>query len=421
MIEKIIGRQKEIEQIQKCMDANQAQLIIVYGRRRVGKTFLINNFFNGRFDFKVAGSYAQTKEVQFRNFITELKAIVSVCRQKAYSIIDTAQVVMNWNIGKRIVEQEQCGQAKAQYGKYVVKLASKELTAEYGNGFSESNIRSFRKFYIEFSSLPIQQTVSAESISQIEQTPSAKLPHLSWSHYERLMRVTNKEARLWYMNEAESQMWSVRTLNRNISTQYYERLLLSQTKDEVQTEMKNKIAKYQTDKLEYIKNPTVLEFLGLQPNSGYTEQKLEKAIIDNIQKFLMEMGKGFAFVNRQELIRTEIRDYYIDLVFYNYILKCFFLVDLKIGCITHQDVGQMDMYIRMYDELKRTEGDNPTIGIVLCAETDPAIAKYSILKGNEQLFASKYELILPKAAELQAEINRQAELVKMQLEIGDEE
>ena len=344
-----------------------------------------------------------------QNFITELKAIVSVCRQKAYSIIDTAQVVMNWNIGKRIVEQEQCGQAKAQYGKYVVKLASKELTAEYGNGFSESNIRSFRKFYIEFSSLPIQQTVSAE------------LPHLSWSHYERLMRVTNKEARLWYMNEAESQMWSVRTLNRNISTQYYERLLLSQTKDEVQTEMKNKTAKYQTDKLEYIKNPTVLEFLGLQPNSGYTEQKLEKAIIDNIQKFLMEMGKGFAFVNRQELIRTEIRDYYIDLVFYNYILKCFFLVDLKIGCITHQDVGQMDMYIRMYDELKRTEGDNPTIGIVLCAETDPAIAKYSILKGNEQLFASKYELILPKAAELQAEINRQAELVKMQLEIGDEE
>lgn len=356
-----------------------------------------------------------------QNFITELKAIVSVCRQKAYSIIDTAQVVMNWNIGKRIVEQEQCGQAKAQYGKYVVKLASEELTAEYGNGFSESNIRSFRKFYIEFSSLPIQQTLSAELDSQIEQIPSAKLPHLSWSHYERLMRVTNKEARLWYMNEAESQMWSVRTLNRNISTQYYERLLLSQTKDEVQTEMKNKTAKYQTDKLEYIKNPAVLEFLGLQPNSGYTEQKLEKAIIDNIQKFLMEMGKGFAFVNRQELIRTEIRYYYIDLVFYNYILKCFFLVDLKIGCITHQDVGQMDMYIRMYDELKRTEGDNPTIGIVLCAETDPAIAKYSILKGNEQLFASKYELILPKAAELQAEINRQSELIKMQLEIGDEE
>lgn len=347
----------------------------------------------------------EIKHKQEENFINDLKTIISACRQKAYSAINTAQVIMNWNIGKRIVEQEQVGKAKAQYGKHIIQLASQELTAEFGNGFSESNIRSFRKFYIEFNSLPIQQTASA------------KLPKLSWSHYERLMRVDNKEARMWYMNEAETQMWSVRTLDRNISTQYYERLLLSQVKEEVKEEMTIQTANYQNDKLAYIKNPTVLEFLGLQPNSSYTEQKLEKAIIDNIQKFLMEMGKGFALVSRQEIIRTETTDYYIDLVFYNYLLKCFFLVDLKIGRITHQDVGQMDMYVRMYDELKKGEDDNPTIGIVLCAETDSAIAKYSILKGNEQIFASKYELILPKAEELQAEINRQTELIKMQLGI----
>lgn len=346
-----------------------------------------------------------TKEDKEKEFIKDLKTIVSQCRQKAYSAINTSQVIMNWSIGRRIVEQEQGGKARAQYGKYVISLTSKELTTEFGRGFSESNIRSFRRFYLEFRYLSIQQTPPAESQTLIEQALPAQLTKLSWSHYERLMRVENIEARKWYMHEAEAQMWGYRVLDRNISTQYYERMLLSQVKNDVVQEMKDKTAIYQADKLAFIKSPTVLEFLGLQPNKGYTESNLEQAILNNTQQFLMEMGKGFAFVGRQQLIRTEARDYFIDLVFYNIILKCYFLVDLKIGRITHQDVGQMDMYVRMYDELKRTEGDNPTIGIVLCAETDPAIARYSILKGNEQIFASKYQLILPKAEELQAEIN----------------
>lgn len=348
-------------------------------------------------------------------FLAELKNIVSSCRRNAYQAINTAQVMMNWLIGQRIVEQEQQGKTRAQYGKYVVSLASKTLTAEYGKGFSVSNLKSFRKFYIEFKTLAIGQTPSAQLPAQVQKPLPAELSKLSWSHYERLMRVENLEARAWYMHEAETEMWSFRTLDRNISTQYYERMLLSQVKGDVKHEMNEQTADFQKDRLAFIKSPTVLEFLGLPPNSGYTETNLENAILDNIQHFLMEMGKGFALVARQQLIRTEARDYYIDLTFYNYILKCFFLVDLKIGRITHQDVGQMDMYVRMFDELKRGADDNPTIGIVLCAETDPAIAKYSILKGNEQFFASKYQLVLPTAEELQKEINRQTELIRTQL------
>jgi predicted nuclease of restriction endonuclease-like (RecB) superfamily len=216
------------------------------------------------------------------------------------------------------------------------------------------------------------------------------------------------------MHEAAEQMWSYRTLDRNINTQYYERLLLSQIKEPVIKEMQEKTKHFQHDKLTFIKNPAVLEFLGLPGNSGYVEQDIEKAIIDNLQKFLMEMGKGFAFVARQQLLRTEAEDYYIDLTFYNYILKCFVLIDLKMGKINHQDVGQMDMYVRIFDEMKRGEGDNPTIGIVLCSETDRDIARYSILKGNEQLFASKYKLYLPTEEELRAEIIRQKEILKLQ-------
>jgi predicted nuclease of restriction endonuclease-like (RecB) superfamily len=238
---------------------------------------------------------------------------------------------------------------------------------------------------------------------------------LSWTHYERLLRVDNSKARYWYMQEAFEQMWSYRTLDRNINTQYYERMLLSQADESVVREMKEKTKPFQIDKLAFIKNPTVLEFMGLPGNSGYVEQDIEKAIIDNIQKFLMELGKGFAFVARQQLIRTEAEDYYVDLVFYNYILKCFVLIDLKMGKIVHQDVGQMDMYVRMYDEMKRGDDHNPTIGIVLCSETDKDIARYSILKGNEQLFASKYKLFLPTEAELRAEIERQKEILNLQL------
>jgi len=236
---------------------------------------------------------------------------------------------------------------------------------------------------------------------------------LSWSHYERLLQVTDSEARKWYTKEAYEQTWSIRTLSRNISSQYYYRLLKSQDKSGVKDEMVE-LTKSLQDKLEFIKNPVIAEFLGMQENTSYYESDLEQCIIENLQKFLMELGKGYAFVARQQHIHTDKEDYYIDLVFYNYILKCFVLVDLKTSKITHQDVGQMDMYIRMYDELKKAKDDNPTLGIVLCLETDEDIAKYSVLHDNEQLFASKYKLYLPTEEELRAEIEIQKQFYYLQ-------
>jgi len=227
------------------------------------------------------------------------------------------------------------------------------------------------------------------------------------------MRLTDKNAVKYYLTEASENNWSVRTLDRNISTLYYQRLLSSQNKDIVIAEMKEKTADFQ-DKLEFIKNPAVLEFLGLPNNSGYIEAELEKAIIDHIQQFLLELGKGFAFVSRQQLIKTETAEFYIDLVFYNFILKCFVLIELKTNKITHQDIGQLDMYVRMFDDMKKREGDNPTIGILLCTETDKTIARYSVLNENKQLFAAKYMPYLPTEEELIAEIERQKEILKIQ-------
>ena len=218
----------------------------------------------------------------------------------------------------------------------------------------------------------------------------------------------------YYLTEAAANNWSVRTLDRNISTLYYQRLLSSQKKDLVIAEMKEKTQDFQHDKLEFIKNPTVLEFLGLPDNSGYIEAELEKAIIDHIQQFLLELGKGFAFVSRQQHIQTETAEFYIDLVFYNYILKCFVLIELKTNKITHQDIGQLDMYVRMFDDLKKREGDNPTIGILLCTETDKTIAKYSVLNESKQLFTAKYMPYLPTEEELIIEIERQKEILKIQ-------
>lgn len=356
-------------------------------------------------------------------FAEDLRGIVRSNLQKVYSAINFGQVNTNWNIGRRIVEEEQHGQTRAEYGKRVIAIASQALTEEFGKGYSQTNCKSYRKFYIEFQKFAIGQTLSAQSPKQIQQTVSAQFENelelLPWSHYERLMRVTDKAARIWYMHEAAKEMWSFRTLNRNINTQYYERMLLSQMSNEVKNEMIQNTVPYQRDKFEFIKNPTVLEFLGLPGNKGYTEQKIEQAIIDNMEHFLLEMGKGFALVARQQLIRTPLEDYYVDLVFYNYLLKCFVLIDLKLNKVTYQDVGQMDMYVKMYDELRRGNDDNPTIGIVLCSETDENIARYSVLKGNEQLFATKYKLILPSAQELQDEISRQTALLRLQL--GEDE
>jgi predicted nuclease of restriction endonuclease-like (RecB) superfamily len=366
-------------------------------------------------------------EIEEKQFIADLKEIVNSSRGMAFSAVNYTQVRQNWLIGQRIVMQEQNGKSRAEYGKRVVEMASLALTTEFGKGFSETNIKSFRKFYIEFQNITIRQAVSAESKAVENQKGQALpaefdslkmlaqsaelLPRLSWSHYERLMRINNETERSWYLKEASEQMWSYRTLDRNISTLYYHRMLSSQETKCVEQEMKDKTADFQQDKLEFIKNPTVLEFLGLPANKGYTENTLEQALIDQMQSFLLELGKGFSFVARQQLIRTETQDFYIDLVFYNYILKCFVIIELKNNKITHQDIGQLDMYVRMYDDLKKPSGDNPTIGILLCTETDHTIAHYSVLKESKQLFASKYMPYLPTEEELKAEIEKQKEIL----------
>jgi len=347
-----------------------------------------------------------------RLFIDDIKLIIRTARLKAYSAINFAQLEANWLVGKRIVEQEQAGKERADYGKFIVLVLSIELTQDFGKGFSTTNIKNFRKFYLLFKDSTIGQTLSDQFISSKGQTVSDLL---SWSHYERIIRVENQEARIWYVKEAAANNWTVRTLDRNISTLYYQRLLSSQIKEPVEREMNTNTQEFQNETLDFNKNPAVLEFLNLPSNMAYTEEALEKALVNNLQKFILELGKGFAFVERQQLIRTETSDFYIDLVFYNYILKCFVIIELKTHKLTHQDIGQLDMYVRMYDDLKKQDSDNPTIGILLCTETDNTIAKYSVLNQNEQLFATKYLDYLPSEDELIAEIEREKLLIKQQM------
>ncbi len=285
----------------------------------------------------------------------------------------------------------------------MLKKLAERLTDEYGanDNYTARDLRNYRQFFLTFNDFPNWY---------------ARVPNLSWTHYRSLLRVENAEARMWYVNEANSESWATRTLDRNINSQYYFRLLQSSEKSAVVQEMRDKTLTYQNDKLEFVKNPIVAEFLGFGKKNDFTESKLETAIIDHLQKFIMELGKGYAFVARQQLIRTDLKDYYIDLVFYNYILKFFLLIDLKTTEITHQDIGQMDMYIRMYDKLKCTQGDNPTIGLLLCAETSNDLAQYSVLHNNDQLYAAKYLTYLPKKEELLAEIERQKEFFELQKE-----
>ena len=263
-------------------------------------------------------------------YIQEIKHILAQARQKSYQAINTAMVEAYWKIGQRIVVEEQLGSNRAGYGNQIVKTLSTELTNEFGKGFSERSLRKYRQFFITFPEPAIWPTVSAK---------------LQWSHFELIMRVDNLEARNYYLTEAATNMWSVRTLDRNISTLYYHRLLSSQVKEPVINEMKEKTKAFENNSFEFIKNPTVLEFLNLPANTSYEEATLEKALINNLQKFILELGKGFAFVERQQLIKTETSNFFIDLVFYNYILKCFVIVDLKTDKVTHQDVGQLDMYV----------------------------------------------------------------------------
>lgn len=339
---------------------------------------------------------------KINDFVSEVRKIIADGRRDAYSAVSQAMIWTYWNVGKRIVEQEQKGKTRADYGSMLLKLLSQELTSEFGSGFSARNLRNFRQFYLCFPTL-----------TEIWHT---RVPNLAWSHFRELLRVDNPEARNWYLNEAANENWSVRTLERNISTQYYFRLLSSQNKKSVTDEMKKKNVPLKVDPTEFVKNPVVAEFLGLAPNSDFSETHLESAIITHLQKFLLELGKGFAFVARQQHIRTETQDFFIDLVFYNVALKCYVLFELKIGKLAHQDIGQMDMYRRMYDELKRTEGDNPTIGVILCSDLDKSVVKYSILNEGKQLFAAKYLTYLPTEEELTREIERQKQIFAENLE-----
>jgi predicted nuclease of restriction endonuclease-like (RecB) superfamily len=321
--------------------------------------------------------------------LVELRALIRQARQRALRAVDTIQVQTCWELGRHIVEFEQGGAARAVYGQRLLPKLAKALTSEFGKGFDSSNLRYMRLFYQAFPKC------------------DALRHELSWTHYRTLLRVESDTARQWYMNEAAEQNWSSRALERQIGTLYYERLLVSQDRAAVEHEADVQLLALGTSPRDFVRDPVVLEFLGL-PNAGaLLESDLEQALMGQLQAFLLELGKGFAFVARQQRISTESKDFYLDLVFYNYLLKCFVIFDLKRGELSHQDIGQMDMYVRMYDDLKRGPDDNPTVGIILCTQKDASVVRYSVLHGNEQLFASKYKLVLPSEDELRAELDRE--------------
>jgi predicted nuclease of restriction endonuclease-like (RecB) superfamily len=308
-----------------------------------------------------------------------IRNILANARQRAYSAVNFAMVESYWLIGQQIVEHEQHGEARADYGKGLLKELAAKLSVEFGKGFDESNLRYMRLFYRCF---PIRDTLRHE---------------LTWSHYRRLISVENEQARIWYMNEAADSVWSTRQMDRQISTLYYERLLASKDKAPVVAEAKQKMSELKPE--QFIHDPFVLEFLNLKEYPALRESDIEQALIDHLQQFLLELGRGFCFVARQKRMRYDEDDFYVDLVFYHSILKCHVLIDLKLGKLTHEDVGQMDSYIRMFDALYRNEDDNPTLGIILCSQKSEAIVKYSVLNEGKQIFASRYKLYLPTEEE----------------------
>lgn len=319
--------------------------------------------------------------VKNTNFVNDIKALINEARLHVVRSVNTAMVVTYWEIGRRIVEEEQNGSDRAEYGKYLIENLAKELTADFGKGFGVTNLKYFRQFYLTF---PIRHALRGE---------------LSWTHYRQLMRVENEEARNFYLKEAVECAWSSRQLERQINSFYFQRLLASQNKDVVKQESEQNNSPVSPS--EILKDPYILEFLDLKENKDYLEADLEAALIGRLQDFLLELGKGFSFVARQQRITTEAgKHYYVDLVFYNYLLKCFVLIDLKIGTLTPQDVGQMDLYVRLYEDQKRTDTDNPTIGIILCSQNDETVVKYSMLAESRQLFASQYQLYMPTEEEL---------------------
>lgn len=326
-----------------------------------------------------------------------IRALVLNVRNQLRQSVNTAMVQTYWDIGRMIVEEEQAGESRATYGQQQLQALSHRLTDELGKGFSVSNLKNMRQFYQLF---PNRHAVRSE---------------LSWTHYRTLMRVENTLAREWYAQEAVNENWSSRALERQIGTLYYERLLSSKERAPVEAEGKANTHTLALNPKDYLRDPYVLDFLNL-PSDSVLESELEHALIENLQKILLELGKGFAFVERQQRISTDDGDFYIDLVFYNYHLKCFLLIDLKINKLSHQDVGQMDMYVRMYEERKRRQDDNPTIGLILCSQGNETVVKYSVLNESKQLFSSKYVTELPSEEELRKELDRERYLIQRRLE-----
>mgnify|MGYP006099950867 CR=1 FL=1 len=351
---------------------------------------------------KAANKPPQTEDLP-HSLITDIQQIINQARTQVKQAVNHAMVQAYWHIGQLIVEQEQQGAQRAEYGKAQLQQLSEQLTTDFGKGFDITNLRNMRRFYQTF---PIRETVSLE---------------LSWSHYNVLARIESATSRTWYQQEAVQQAWSVRALERQIGTLYYERLLSSKEKPRVEQEAHEKIQDHEkalalaSNPKDYLRDPYILDFLNLDAGA-YLESDLEQGIISNIQQFLLELGKGFAFVERQQRIITDDGDYFIDLVFYNFHLKCFLLIDLKLHKLSHQDVGQMDMYVRMYEDQKRQPDDNPTIGLILCSEGNNTVAKYSVLNESQQLFASKYVTQLPSEEELRIELEKERAHVQQQLQ-----
>lgn len=321
------------------------------------------------------------------SLVADVRNIIEEGRRHAFAAAGQVAILTYWNVGRRIVEEEQQGNARADYGKGLISALSDKLTTEYGAGYGRRNLAYYRKFYLEFNDLEILHT---------------RVQNLNWSHIRRILSVSNPEAREWYLKTAAEDMWSVKTLDRNISTQYYERRLAAQREDIAMPAPQSG-----SDPMEYIKNPMVAEFMGFHRDNNYSESQLEQVLVDNLEKFILELGRGFAFVERQQHIVTDTADFYIDLVFYNFKMKRFVIFELKTHKLTHQDIGQLDMYVRMYDDLVKGTDDAPTVGVLLCTDTDNTIARYSVLHDNEQLYAAKYMTYMPTEEELRNEIEQQ--------------
>jgi predicted nuclease of restriction endonuclease-like (RecB) superfamily len=345
----------------------------------------------------------------------EIRVVLESARSGAYRAVNAAMVHAYWQVGRLIVEYEQKGRHRAGYGEGVVAALAKRLTQDLGRGFDERNLWYMRKFHLAFPILNAPRSESVRHKTSDESAASAQLvsatlrAELSWTHYRMLLSVEDHAAREWYMREAAEQHWSTRQLERQISVLYYERLLASRNKAPVRKEATAKLGAMKPD--QFIRDPYVLEFLDLKDYPALRESALEQAIIDNLQSFLLELGKGFSFVARQKRMRFEDEDFYVDLVFYNYLLRCFVLIDLKVGKLAHQDIGQMESYVRMFDAHARPDGDNPTIGLILCSRKNEAIAKYSVLSEGRQIFAAKYVKVLPTERELVNEIERERRLI----------